>query len=93
MRISLRSSIRAGVSAAAKLGRANVEFMIAARSVLPVMLGPGFLRLRKAVVETVGGETPAHMVSVPGEPSEAVIADSEICLLRWRGSSSLPHSP
>jgi hypothetical protein len=22
-----------------------------------------------------------------------VIADSEICLLRWRGSSSLPHSP
>jgi hypothetical protein len=42
MRISLRSSIRAGVSAAAKLGRANVDFMIVARSVLPaVMLGPG----------------------------------------------------
>jgi hypothetical protein len=33
------------------------------------------------------------MWSVPEEPSEAVIADSEICLLRWRGSSSLPHSP
>jgi hypothetical protein len=33
------------------------------------------------------------MWSVPEEPSEAVIADSEICLLRWRGSGSLPHSP
>ncbi len=94
MRISLRSSIRAGVSAAAKLGRANVDFMIVARSVLPtVMLGAGIPQaLEKRLLKPLEGRhLPIYVGSRGAE--QAVIGrsrDAHAPLVRKQQSASLP---